>query len=240
MQSRSHHRLGALALALALLAASGCKGGHAPSADASASGPLPASITREAVHGTPLAEWTANWWRWAEAQPTPPYADTDGSACAVGQRGPVWFLAGTDGSFQPQRTCHVPAGRHVLLPVINMLVYQGNAFERCSQMQADAAVNNQHLRAAEVLLDGQSLGDIHAHRVASDGCFPLDAGDGEAALAAADGYWLMLKPLSPGRHTLQVRARYDTPQGGAFSGLQQDFDYVLLVGDAAAPRNAAP
>lgn len=216
------HALG-IGLVAACLALAATATGRSPSAP-------PSPLTRAPVDGVPLSEWTARWWRWAEAQPLPPYLDPDGRLCDLDQHGPVWFLAGTNGQFQPRRECVVPEGRHLLLPIINMLVKENRARADCATLQADAAVNNEHLLSAVVLLDGQPLGDMRVHRVTSDGCFRMDADDASSRLAAADGYWLMLAPLSRGRHTLSVGANYGTGQGGAFSGMQQTFEYVLHVG----------
>lgn len=181
------------------------------------------------VEGVNLEQWTARWWRWAHGQPVLPYLDRDGRFCDFGQEGPVWFLAGTDGSFEPRRECVVPEGKHLLLPVINMIYWQQQpGGPPCSELQRGASVNNDRLASAVVLLNGQSVGDIRLRRVRS-GCFAMDPGDPASVLAAADGYWVMLKPLPPGRHTLVVAANY----GGVGTGLanmRQNFEYVLHVG----------
>lgn len=213
-------RSGLVALGLALVLPAG---GHPPIVS-------PSPLTRAPVAGVALPEWTARWWRWADAQRVPPYLDPDGRLCEVGQQGAVWFLAGTNGQFQPRRECIVPEGMHLLVPIINMAVYETRMRSTCDALQASAAVNNDNLLSAVVLLDGQPLGDMRAHRVASNGCFRMDLEDEASRLAAADGYWLMIKPLSRGRHTLSVGANYGTRQGGAYSGMQQTFEYVLHVG----------
>ena len=185
------------------------------------------------VDGTALGEWTARWWRWAFSQPVPPYLDRDGRDCASAQAGPVWFLAGTDGRFVARRTCAIPLGKHVLVPVINMIHFaRGDRPDTpCSELQSGAAVNNDRLTSAVVMLDGKVIGDIDKRRVRSEGCFRLDPADATSALAAADGYWLMLKPLPRGRHTLVVGANYgDT--GASHGGMHQNFEYVLEVGGA--------
>lgn|GEM_PF-3212340 len=64
-----------------------------------------------------------------------------------------------------------------------------------------------------------------------NGCFRLDPDDDASRLAAADGYWLMLKPLPRGRHTLSVGANDGAPGGEAFSTMEQNVEYVLHVGD---------
>ncbi|QCW26838.1 hypothetical protein FE772_15490 [Lysobacter enzymogenes] len=113
----------------------------------------------------PAAEWTVRWWRWANnAFPDglAPYRDRDGRLCATGQdeHGPVWFLAGTDGSFAAQRRCRVPAGAHLLVPVINMYFHAPTAGPHamdCAEVKRAAAVNNDYLASAVVLLDGKPL-----------------------------------------------------------------------------------
>ncbi|WP_282298646.1 hypothetical protein [Stenotrophomonas sp. PS02289] len=194
--------------------------------------PEPARTAAEAqtVDGVSLSEWTARWWRWADTQEIPPYLDPDGQLCHLGQSGPVWFLAGTDGQFEPRRECEVPEGKHVLLPVINMISYGIDGDESCRYLQRGAAMNNDHLVSAVVLLDGKPLPDVRKRRVSSDGCFRMDPDDKSSMLAAADGYWILLDPLPRGRHTLSVGAKYDTRQGGDYSGMEQSFEYVLYVG----------
>src|SRR5258706_16430044 len=57
----------------------------------------------------PFEQWTAEWWQFILSLPAAanPLLDT-GAQCAVGQRGPVWFLAGSLGEVVT-RTCTVPA-----------------------------------------------------------------------------------------------------------------------------------
>ena len=188
--------------------------------------------TDSAVDGVSLGDWTARWWRWARGAAIAPYLDPDGRLCDMGQSGPVWFLAGTDGTFEPTRRCVVPEGRFLLLPVINMVTWQQSDPGKragCAALQASSAVNNDRLVSAVVMLDGKPLGDMRLHRVRSDGCFAFDPGDPSSPLAAADGYWLMLKPLSRGHHTLRVGANYGAPDQ-AYGNMVQNFEYELDVG----------
>ena len=184
------------------------------------------------VDGESLGEWTAEWWRWSQNAAIAPYLDPDGRLCDMGQFGPVWFLAGTDGTFEPRRRCEVPEGKYLLLPVINMVYWQRtDVRERmpCAELQHGSAVNNDRLVSAVVVLDGKPLGDMQVHRVRSEGCFALDPEDAASPLAAADGYWLMLKPLPRGHHTISVGANYGAP-GQAYGSMVQNFEYELDVG----------
>lgn len=222
-----------------------------PPADSGVNAPpvIVPPIERGAVAGVTPGDWTARWWRWAMSQHVAPYRDPDGRLCEIGQQGPVWFLAGTTGTFAAQRRCVVPEGRHLLVPIINMVYWQPSGTSvPCAELQADAAVNNDRLLSAVVVLDGQSMGDMRRHRVRTDGCFRMVPSDAGSRLGAADGYWLMLKPLARGRHTLEVGANYG-PSGTGYGGMVQNFSYVIDVGgpsllgdarDVSGRRHARP
>ena len=73
-------------------------------------------------YGNTYGEWSARWWQWLMAIPeaTNPNFDPTGAHCAVGQVGPVWFLAGSVGG-AATRHCTVPAGKALLLPPLTQL-----------------------------------------------------------------------------------------------------------------------
>jgi|GEM_PF-5134277 len=87
------------------------------------------------------------------------------------------------------------------------------------------------LRAPVYTLDqiDALLADVARYRVRSDGCFPLVADDETSPSTAADGYWLLIKPLAPGRHTLTIGANYAADDDG-YGRMVQNFEYVLHVG----------
>lgn len=176
------------------------------------------------------ARWSERWWQWvgrfAQAQGKP-YLDPDGSLCAQHQdQGPVWFLAGTDGNFDAVRNCRVPAGKHLFVPLINWVVTRDIVGEMsCAQKQAQARRFADHVVSGLVLLDGRPVGELKRMRVASGDCFTSPDGSS----GASDGYWLMLKPLPPGKHQLAVAATFrDGPRQ-----TMQNFRYELEVEDEA-------
>ena len=199
--------------------------------------PLPADAQ---VDGLRYAQLTAAWWQWALTAPVPPYLDPDGRFCGEGQRGSVWFLAGTAGGAPVNRRCEVPEGKYLLLPIINMYhasryVENGQVLpmKACTDVRERAALNNDHLQSAEVLVDGARLPGVRQYRVAS-GCFDLHpetaSQPGQVrTLAASDGYWLLLPPLPKGRHTISVGANYGKP-GAAYGRMVQSFAYELWIG----------
>ncbi|QQP97670.1 hypothetical protein [Lysobacter enzymogenes] len=216
----------------------------APLAPAAPASRAPAAAPAS-VGGVSAAEWTIRWWRWTRSFPDglEPYLDRDGRRCAMGQDddGPVWFLAGTDGRFDARRRCRVPAGKHLLVPVINMYFHGPRLGENamsCAQVKRRAAVNNDYLVSAVVLLDGKPL--ARPERLISR-CFDPQAERDDAGpddrrgvvRAAADGYWLLLPPLAPGPHRLSVGANYGNPDDPDYGRMLQNFEYELQVGDPA-------
>ena len=183
------------------------------------------------VEGTSFADLTAQWWRWAFDLPVEPWLERDGDHCDQGQSGPVWFLAGTDGRFEPRRECSMPEGKHVLLPVINMIYYGANEMADCAQLKQSVRQNNDRLSSAVVLIDGVPVPDVERFRVATASCFRWDEGKPISGtnMAASDGFWLLLPPLPAGRHTITVGANYG-PSDAPYAGMRQNFEYVLHVG----------
>jgi len=193
------------------------------------------------VIGKSAADYSAAWWQWAFARPAGMrvFDDPTGAVCEEGQKGAVWFLAGTSGSDVAKRRCKVPKGKYLFFPVINMMMFSPrDRHLSCAEVQAGAAANNDHLQYAIVKIDGVVVPDITRFRAHTAQCFDVFArapyiDDAKAyAPAASDGYWLMLEPPSPGHHRLSVRANYMNPRE-AFGKMIQYFDYDIDVVDPA-------
>lgn len=199
----------------------------AASADASNKVVQPGQV----FSGKSYNELASEWTNWLVVEPfaTNPALDPDGRFCDRNQHGNVWFLASTFGGVV-DRTCEIPAGKAIFLSLGGVFVSFAPEFpaadDPCSQMATDLEkvrcdVNNDVPVAPgvsfEATLDGAPIGDLFAFRAQSQpGGFTLqvpnpsfltdlglDAGDRSPAVA--DGYFLFLKPLSPGQHTLSFR-----------------------------------
>ena len=206
----------------------GCLMAAAP-AVAAASADTNTFAVDENVAGQSQADLTVKWWQWAASfnYAESPVADTTGERCGAGQQGEVWFLAGTYASSVTRRTCRVPAGKPLFFPVANYMVMPLN----CSHCLTCEAAARQARRITDdpmglfVELDGSALHDVERHRVASPSCFNLAARAGDRAPkiepTASDGYWLALRPLSKGQHTLRF--------GGSLPSLRQELVYTLIV-----------
>jgi hypothetical protein len=189
------------------------------------------------VEGKTYAEWSVLWWQWALniKKDRNPILDKDGTFAGEGQSGPVWFLAGNAGG-KTSRRCVVPAGKPIFFPVLNY--YESAAPDKAENKKLLAAAKAEIDRAAEVqaTLDGKPITGLDQFRVAS-AVFLFTGPDkaAEAAFddavgknkAASDGYWLMLKPLSVGKHMLHFRGKTKAAEGKKPFDL--DVTYELTV-----------
>jgi hypothetical protein len=174
-----------------------------------------------------LASTTAQWWQYAISIPTSvnPLIDTTGADCMVGQRDPIWFLVGTFFGGTAARTCTIPAGEWLFFPVINSV--QFNTPNICGQ---GGNMNVAELRAAaapfidaatnmSVHVDGKAVknlmrikSDVFATIVPTDNIFNAPCGGpgtvpaGVYSPSVDDGYYVLLKPLSVGNHSLHIHA----------------------------------
>jgi hypothetical protein len=193
----------------ALLAAAGA---HA--ADAPPLPPSPAFDANEIVYDHSQPEWSEAYLQWiaAFARGSSPVSDTTGALCGAKQAGDVWFLASSDGTAPVSRSCAIPAGKALFVPIVNTLERSGNREPNCESMARVAADSLSHISRLSMTVDGMSLDDLASHRLATGECFALGLHSNPrltARTAVADGFGVMLKPLSPGSHTIVVEARVD-------------------------------
>ena len=197
-------------------------------------------------YGNSYGEWSARWMQWFFSIPqgTNPALDPTGAFCAQGQTGKVWFLAGSllNGSFT--RTCTVPPGTALFLPITNGVF--GAAVFDCDptnpgvpcdvttlRAAADAAMDPKNLDL-KASIDGVPIGNLLDYRVQSPVfavTLPNDnivgIPSGTYSPMVSDGYWLLIAPLPPGNHTIHFSS---TITGGPFNGSQTDVTYDLTVG----------
>jgi hypothetical protein len=216
-------------------------------ASANAGTPIPpGSKDAEKRGGYPAL--TAKWWTWATGIfPETPILDTTGELCGQGQKGKIWFLAGsfggTIGEGTVERNCTVPANKTLFFPVFNTLWWAPEDGETAAEvrilsnesivpvigceLREPFSVCNPNVAGLdmEVLVDDEPVEDIFGYRAQSppggslyqieEGSWGVDFGGqappnffppGDRDPAVADGYWVMLRPLSPGDHTVVIRA----------------------------------
>lgn len=168
----------------------------------------------------------AAWVQWVMPLPysTGPLTDASGAACAAGQGGKDWYLAGTSGGVA-ERACDVPAGRRLVLPLLNWwFVFFPELYP---DEDAVAAALPELLAAAATLPDGvcsltlevdgvDALAGFDAARelfTITEEVFAIEANDDNFASpqgfaggpmdALTVGYYVRLKPLPPGDHVVE-------------------------------------
>lgn len=179
---------------------------------------LPASEDGElTLYDKTIGEWSAGWWEWQEEN-YPDFAFGDGRVdCALGQSGTVWYLGGTGGGVA-ERKCDAPIGehKHLMFPLVNANIF--NPDEWCTAMFGEPNCSVEQKRE---IMDGL-FSEVPAGIFNSTACVlqaevdgvpvvystpivrtqsPLFeyAGDPETV---ADGFWVILSPLSKGKHRI--------------------------------------
>lgn len=230
MNARGKATLLAVAMELTMAAGGRAQADTAGPAAVSASASAPASPLLgpdEQVGWVTQGEWSRRWWEWALSfeDEISPVADRSGVQCGNRQSGDVFFLAGTYGTARTVRTCRVPAEKYLFFPLINYVVMpNGGAMLSCKEVTNTATrmTNSAEMLVLEV--DGVRYGDLQRHRQASPECFNAWARHPSGARlfpTASNGYYVMLKPLPRGRHTVNF--------GGALPRMSQAVSYTLIV-----------
>jgi hypothetical protein len=179
------------------------------------------------VAGKSQEDWSRAWWQWAGSFDIErsPIADQTGEHCARKQSGDVWFLAGTYGTKRTVRTCSVPSGKHFFFPLINYVVMPpvGRPIS-CMAVMSEAARVTERVSSLLLEINGERHQNLQEHRQATRLCFDMGAlaqPRTRVFPSAANGYYVMLKPLPPGKHTINF--------GGALPGMLQGVTYTLVV-----------
>jgi hypothetical protein len=188
----------------------------------------------------------AAWWQWAFSFPFSEHPLTPGSGatCASGQTGHVWFLGGVFNMTGTEtRQCAIPSGTALAVAVadvecstVESAPFSGTdpaSLRACAAGVADPA-SLLFVGRAFAVLDDHSVPVRRApspvfHFSVPDGSILTCPCSGTSGLAVADGYMLLLHPLSVGTHELHF--------GGSFPnlGYSLNITYHLTV----APRGRA-
>ena len=187
----------------------------------------------EALTGEAARQWliardehAEAWTQWVMALPysTGPINDPTGAACASGQQGDLWFLAGTAGG-SAERTCDVPADRQLVFPLLNWFcaffpeLYPDDEAVAQGVSEMVGAIGSLpdgvceltlKLDGVDLLADLDAANDLFGY---TDDVFEVEANDdhfasaegfaGGTIPAITAGYYVRIKPLAPGDHVLE-------------------------------------
>jgi hypothetical protein len=162
--------------------------------------------------GKTYGEWSAAWWKQAARQtgaPGSPFAAGRVDCSAMGTRDVV-FLVGTTTTSPVERSCRVAGHAAILLPVINAECSEaeGNGSTKAA-LRACAAGLAGEFTDLHLSVDGKRVKRLSRFRFTSPlfrfspvtgNVFGIPAATRSPSVA--DGYWVMLKRLGAGTHTV--------------------------------------
>ena len=184
-------------------------------------------------YGETYGSWTVKWWQWFLLTPKSINPGTGEYTYVNQQSNDILFLAGKladeDRNF-PNRFCTVSTKTSILFPVINCAATQSEYPELKIQdlpervkrdedtiIKKECSVNGKRIPAQRVKSDPL----IFKLRINEDNAFNVKGGG--STYASSDGYWVFLKPLSSGIHTIRT-------SGACMSGrVQIDVNIKLIV-----------
>lgn len=193
----------------------------AEAAPAVSSGNVPAAV--RTASAALSAQTVQHFTEWSKSFPVGqgPAEDTTGERCGIGQSGDVWYLAGSSRGGQVRRSCTVPYGKSILVPVANTTA-QAPADVDCLNLQVPLRHFSDSATDLHFSVDGAP--GTHAIQRMGTGCFRTrNAGTGQSQVTATTGHWVLLPPPAPGRYLLRFGSRF------ALDGFSQDVTYELEV-----------
>jgi len=180
--------------------------------------------------GMTYGDWQAAYWQYFFAIPasTHPVLDTTGADCTVAQSaGPVFYLNSAFPGSIVTRICTVSASKALLVPVASW---------ECSNLEpppsyganpqdmrtcAASAMDGLGVTTLKLTVDGknisQELRQNHVQTPYYDFTMPalpdnilyiLEGVTATSGSSVADGYLVMLKPLSPGKHMIHFEGSF--------------------------------
>jgi len=199
-------------------------------------------------YNIPYKDWAAKWWQWYVSVPktqSPNNLDypnhIQNQTCSVLQdpSSPVYFL------FSPyveekkaDRICDVPKGKAVMIPIVSGEMDTGDPalMENSTKGLTDTATSGNNNALIAVTLDGTKLdfNQDQKYRVLSN---PFTINLPEHNIweekekpgkytGVTEGYFLLLKPLAVGNHTLYYEAGTGEPNPNQYA---QSVTYHLRV-----------
>ena len=125
--------------------------------------------------------------------------------------GPVWFLAGTTAKTHwAERRCIIPSGKAILFPII----VSQFSYSEVPSIKTDEELISYTARdivcwsLLEATIDRLKLHGLEKYRI-QFGPFDLSLSENNiwniragSTKAASDGFWVFLKPLKDGDHTI--------------------------------------
>ena len=186
--------------------------------------------------GKTSGQWAAAWQQWAFSIPADqsPFLDETGASAGVGQSGPVWFLAGNFGGETVRNITVLETSRCSSRWSTRSSFAPNPPSQRMSPASGPSSKDS-----SRPLTPARSMGGVwwtwritipsrpsSTRPLFADNLFGLEPGVYGPAMTI--GYYLMVKPLRPGTHTIHFSGLH--PNGpGEEDDFSLDVTYNITV-----------
>lgn len=186
-------------------------------------------------YGSTYEQHVENFWKWLLPLPKDisPWDDQTGENCTNGQVGSnssIFYLS-SNGGGKSERTCKVPAGKGLFIPVSPMEISDKEApNSSVEQLHTIAKSDQDTVTSLYLKIDDKqySRDDLSGYRIDTkdfEVVFPKNSVFGTSeghSKAVADGYYVITEPLEKGNHTIVYKSTLSLP-------FAQDITYNIIA-----------
>ena len=195
-------------------------------------------------YGLTFAEHQKNFWKWILEIPAneSPVNDRTGEKCANGQsntNSSVFYLSFNNGGIS-ERTCKVPVGKGLLIPVMQVewsdKEAPGASVEELhkSAKKDQDSVNSLYLKIGDKeykykdLIKYRTQTDVFEVVFPDNGIFGVI--EGGVSKVIADGFYIITEPLTKGNYSVHFKSSLICPDPGcAEPNFAQDIKYNIVA-----------
>ena len=195
-------------------------------------------------YGLTFPEHQKNFWKWILEIPTneSPVNDRTGEKCANGQsntNSSVFYLSFNNGGIS-ERTCEVPVGKGLLIPVMQVewsdKEAPGASVEELhkSAKKDQDSVNSLYLKIGDKeykykdLIKYRTQTDVFEVVFPDNGIFGVI--EGGVSKVVADGFYIITEPLTKGNYSVHFKSSLICPDPGcAEPNFAQDIKYNIVA-----------
>jgi hypothetical protein len=194
------------------------------------------------MYGVTYGEWSARLIDWVLSIPPANHPFFNPDICDVKQSTPVWFMSGTFANVPVTRSCTIPAGMAVFIPLVSWFTDNVAFCPGCTEdemlAQLDMFMSWTDYSSLGATIDGVDVSDLTAYRVQSPLTdFTVTSANiagwpiGFTTQLVTDGVYLLLAPLSVGHHVIHIEAEIPA------TGFDLDMTYDVTVVGGKKPES---
>ena len=149
------------------------------------------------------------FWQWLTSLPPSknPALDRSGQFCSEGQQGSLWFLSGAAAADRIERTCTVPFGTNIVVPVISAK-FPSKDLATCKETTKLTKLSPYSLHETFIEINGVRFDRLQGYAASFSDCGEsTEEGKPVAKNPVWLGMWVPLRPLPRGEHTIRFGGR---------------------------------